>query len=272
MNEVGSSTAWARFWNRGRWWKALILAAGYLVLYEAAGFLMTPFLPVIGGADSVSYIVVLFVVPIALGCLILVIFGATVGWLRTLFARQLIRGRGWMWIAIAVVLLFNVLRFATIDYGRAGFGIVAAWMLAGLFIGFAEEVLTRGYVVRIVRDAGHSEIVVALISGATFALLHSVNLFTGQALAATALQLLYTFFFGICMYLALRVTGTILAPILLHASTDPSIFLQATYPVDSPLAAFGSLGNIVLVIVGVILLLVLIVTQRRSDRRVVSVS
>ena len=270
MNEIVRESAWARFWNQGRWWKALILAVGYLALYEAAGFLMAPFLPLIGGPDSTSYIVVLYVVPIFLGCLILVIFGATVGWFRTLFARQTIRGGGWMWIAVAVVLAFNLLRFATIDYGKAGLGVVAAWMLAGLFIGFAEEVLTRGYVVRIMRSAGHSEIAVALVSGATFALLHSVNLFTGQSFVATALQLFYTFFFGICMYLALRVTGTIIAPILLHASTDPSIFLQTMYPTDSPLGALGGLGNIVVVLVGAVLLVVFIVTQRRSDRRAAS--
>ena len=35
---------------------------------------------------------------------------------------------------------------------------------------------------------------------------------------ATAFQLVYTFGFGVCMYLAMRVTGTIIAPILLHAS------------------------------------------------------
>lgn len=268
MNEIVKGSAWARFWNRGLWWKALILAVGYLVLYEAAGFLMAPFVPLIGGPESTSYLVVLYVVPIFLGCVILVVFGATVGWLRDLFARQSIRGGGWMWIAVVVVLAFNVLRFATIDYAKAGLGVVAAWMLAGLFIGFAEEVLTRGYVVRIMRSAGHSEIAVALVSGATFALLHSVNLFTGQSFVATAIQLLYTFFFGLSMYLALRVTGTIIAPILLHASTDPSIFLQTTYPTDNPLGAFGSLGNIVVVFVGVVLLIVFIITQRRADRRV----
>lgn len=266
VSEIVQGSAWSRFWNTGRWWKALVLAVGYLALYEAAGFLMAPFLPLIGGPESTSYLVVLYVVPIFLGCVILVVFGASVGWLRTLFARQSIRGGGWMWIAIVIVLAFNVLRFATIDYGKAGLGVVAAWLLAGLFIGFAEEVLTRGYVVRIMRDAGHSEIAVALVSGATFALLHSINLFTGQSFVATALQLLYTFFFGICMYLALRVTGTIIAPILLHASTDPSIFLQGSYPADSPLTALGGLGNIAVVVVGVVLLIVFIATQRRTDR------
>lgn len=256
-------SAWARFWNRGAWWKAVVLAVAYLALYEAAGFLVTPLLPFASDTASANYILILFAIPIFLGCVILVVFGASVGWLRTLFARERVRGGGWMWIAIVVVLLFNILHFVSIDYGAAGFAWVAAWMLTGLFIGFAEEVLTRGYVVRIIRDSGHSEVTVALISGALFALLHSINLFTGQPLLATLIQLLYTFFFGICMYLALRVTGTIIAPILLHASTDPSIFMQVAYPVASPLAGIANLGNIAVIVVGAILLIVLVVTERR---------
>ncbi len=52
------------------------------------------------------------------------------------------------------------------------------------------------------------------------------------------------------MYLALRVTGTIIAPILLHASTDPSIFLQTAYPAEGALTGFAGLGNIVVVVAG----------------------
>jgi len=261
MNGTASHSGWTRFWNRGRWWKALLLAVVYLVLYEAASLLVAPLLPFIGGPGTASYVVVLYVIPILFGGVILVAFGASVGWLRGLFARQRIRGRGWMWIAVGVVLLFNILRFASIDYGRAGFGWVAAWMLAGLVIGFAEEVLTRGYVVRIMREGGHSEVAVALVSAALFALLHSANLFTGQAVPSTLVQLVYTFFFGICMYLALRVTGTLIAPILLRASTDPSIFMQSAHPVPGALAAFSGLGNVAVVVVGAALLVVLILTR-----------
>lgn len=56
------------------------------------------------------------------------------------------------------------------------------------------------------------------------------------------------------MYLAMRVTGTIIAPILLHASTDPSIFLQVAYPAEGPLGSLANLGNIAVIVVGVIAL------------------
>lgn len=266
MTETVSGSSWARFWNRGRWWKAVILAVGYLALYEGAGFIVGPFLGSIGGPESVSYLIVLFAIPILIGCLILVGFGASVGWLRQLFARDTLGGRWWMWIAIVVVLAFNVLRFATIDYSATTAAWVLTWLLTGLFIGFAEEVVTRGYVVRIMRESSRSEIAVALVSSALFALLHSINLFTGQPIGTTLLQLVYTFFFGFCMYLALRVTGTIIAPILLHASTDPSIFIQATYPAPGSLTALAGLGNVVVVVVGLVLLVVFIITRGAKKR------
>lgn len=246
-----SRSPWKRFWERGAWWKAVVLAAVYYVLYQLGGFLFLPLTPGLK-PDSAMFIFVVEVLPIAFGGVLLVVFALSVGWLRELFAPQPIRGRGWMWIAVVVVLLFNVLRFVALDYGSAGFDLVAAWMLAGLAIGFAEELLTRGLVVNIMRKAGHPEIAVALVSAAVFAALHSGNLLAGQPLLATLIQLLYTFGFGICMYLALRVTGNLIWPILLHASTDPSIFLLSTHPGSGPLTAIASLGNFPVIVFGLI--------------------
>lgn len=248
-----ASSRWKQFWDRGGWWKALIAAAVYYGLYQLASLGLIPIVrPLLGSSTSVASILLAVALPIAIGCVILVLFVASVGWLRELFARQPIRGGKWMWIAVGVVLLFNILRFAATDYGKAGFGFVAAWLFAALFIGFAEEVLTRGIVVNLMRRAGHPEIAVGLVSAAIFAGLHAGNLLTGQALFPTLVQLVYTFCFGICMYLSLRITGNLLWPILLHASTDPSIFIMTTYPSASPIAGLAGLGNIVVIAFGLI--------------------
>ncbi|MEV5070464.1 CPBP family intramembrane metalloprotease [Microbacterium sp. LMI12-1-1.1] len=258
----GETNTWKRFWERGGWWRALILVVGYFVLYQGAALALGPIAPSIGDTESAGYVLFFFVLPIVIGGVILILFGLSVGWLRELFGPQPIRGRGWMWIAVAVVLIFNVLRFATVDYAELDFGYVAAWLLAGLCIGFAEEVLTRGYVVNLMRKAGHPEIAVALVSAALFSALHASNLLLGQSPFATLLQLLYTFAFGICMYLALRVTGNLIWPILLHASTDPSIFLQAAHPADGTLATIAGFGNIPVILVG---LLAIIFIRGRVD-------
>ncbi|PRB09082.1 CPBP family intramembrane glutamic endopeptidase [Microbacterium sp. MYb64] len=256
MNDVVAlgTNGWQRFWNRGGWWKALIAVVAYYLLYQYVPlWTLGPF---VGGlTDPAAKILVTTGVPIAFGCVVLIVFAWSIGWLRELFGRQPIRGRGWMWIAVAITLLFNVLHFATIDYATAGAGIVLAWIITGLFIGFAEEVLTRGLVVNLMRKAGHRELTVALVSAALFAAMHAGNMFSGQALLPTLVQLVYTFAFGICMYLALRVTGALIWPILLHATTDPSIFLQSAYPAAGPLTGFAASGNIVVIIAGLVLLI-----------------
>lgn len=253
MSSHETSTAWQQFWERGGWWKAVILAAVYFALYELVPLVMLPILrPWLADPASASYVVAGFIVPVALGGLLLVLFALSLGWFKELFVRQPIRGGRWMWAAVAVVLVFNILRFATTDYAGAGYAFAAAWMVAGLCIGFAEEVLTRGFVVNLMRKAGHKELAVALVSAAVFSALHAGNLLGGQSLFATAFQLLYTFAFGICMYLTLRVTGNLIWPVLLHASTDPSIFLQTAHHVDSPLSQIASMGNIPVIAFGLL--------------------
>ncbi|MDT0144710.1 CPBP family intramembrane glutamic endopeptidase [Microbacterium sp. PRC9] len=246
------TNGWRRFWERGGWWRALLLVVAYYALYQLGSF---AFLPLVTSTDDPAALIWFgTALPIALGGVLLVLFAWSAGWLRELFGPQPIRGRGWMWIAVAVVLVFNVLRFATIDYGATGAGVVVAWVVAGLFVGFAEEVLTRGFVVNLMRKGGYREIVVALVSALLFALLHSGNVLSGQSPLATGFQLVYTFAFGILMYLSLRVTGNLIWPILLHATTDPSIFLQSAYPADGALTAVAAQGNIAVVIAGIVLL------------------
>ncbi|KQM81456.1 CPBP family intramembrane glutamic endopeptidase [Agromyces sp. Leaf222] len=256
MGEAVAKSGWKRFWDRGGWWKALLFVAVYYGVYLALGnFIVAPlFSDYFGEEGTASYIFFTTALPILLACIVLVVFAVSIGWLKELFGRQPIRGSWWMWIAVAVVLVFNVLHLLTIDYGKAGFEVVATWLLAGLFIGFAEEVVTRGFVVNLMRRAGHREILVALASAGLFALMHLGNVFTTtQGLPATLFQVGYTFFFGICMYLALRVTGTLVAPILLHASTDPTIFLSTEYSTGGALATFGGFGNVVVIFTGLVL-------------------
>ncbi|TDP91515.1 CAAX prenyl protease-like protein [Leucobacter luti] len=252
MAEHDAPSGWRRFWNRGGWWRALALVVGYYVLYQAGGLLVGPIVP--GITDPALKVLVVTGLPILIGCALLIAFALSLGWLRELFARQPIHGAWWMWVAVAVVVVFNVLRFATIDYHTAGSSLVLAWLATGLLIGFAEEVLTRGFVVNLMRRAGYREISVALVSAALFAVMHAGNVLDGQGINTTLFQVGYTFAFGLCMYLALRVTGNLIWPILLHATTDPSIFLQSEYPAAGSLSEIAALGNIVVIAAGLILL------------------
>ncbi|UNK71521.1 CPBP family intramembrane glutamic endopeptidase [Microbacterium sp. H1-D42] len=255
MSDIKSTNAWQRFWEKGGWWRSAIAVAAYFVVYQYVPLLFAPLFPDSAGLDDAAKVWIFTVIPIAFGGLVLVLFAWSLGWFRELFGPQPIRGRGWMWIGVATVLVFNIVHFATVDYGTAGASAVIAWLVAGLCIGFAEETLTRGVVVNLMRKHGYREIAVATVSAALFAVLHAGNLLTGQSLLATLFQLVYTFGFGILMYLTLRVTGSLVWPILLHASTDPSIFLATSYPTTGLGATLGGLGNPAVIIVGLILLI-----------------
>lgn len=255
MAEPQHTSGWKRFWEKGGWWRALLVVVGYYVLWQLVSLALGPAIAAADTSNEVVSVLLSYGLPVALGCIILVVFALTTGWLRELFGRQPISGRGWMWIAVVVTVLFNVLHFAGIDYAKAGGALVAAWIVSSLFVGFAEEFLTRGLVVNLMRKAGYREIVVAVVSAALFAALHAGNLLSGQSVLATGFQLLYTFAFGICMYLALRVTGNLIWPILIHGTTDSATFLLTGNPAPGAISALAAQGNIVVIITGLVLLI-----------------
>jgi len=264
MSDTGTS-GWAGFWNTGRWWKAVIAVVGYIALYELAGFgvaaiagdrinrenlLATPASVFFGlGAGLV------------VGAIILLVFVASVGWLRPLFSRQSVAGRWWMWGAVVLAAIPIVLRFAGIDYGSYAGGVVATALFVGLFIGFTEELLYRGIVVTILREAGHGELGVAVLSSLFFALSHSVNALGGQPILTVALTVVFAFGFGMMMYLVMRATGNIVWAMLVHALTDPTTFLAvgaidaSTGAAHSPILDLAAPFNIVFVVAGLIALI-----------------
>ncbi|MFS0893872.1 CPBP family intramembrane glutamic endopeptidase [Microbacterium sp. 179-I 3D3 NHS] len=265
---VAQSSAWKRFWNRGGFWRALLLAAAYLGVYELTGFLLGLVDEGVQGEEgSASHVFFATALPIIVTSILLVAFAASVGWLRELFARQSLGGRRWMWIALIVVLAINVAALLSIDYAKAPLTVVFTWLLTGLFVGFVEELVTRGFAVDLMRKGGHGEIAVALASAGIFAALHFTNLFTStQGLGVTLLQIVYTFFFGICMFLILRVTRTLIAPMLVHASTDPTLFLHGEYPSESLLGLLPTLSTYLVIVTGAILLVAFLVGERRRSK------
>lgn len=204
---------------------------GHLV--DAGNVLATP--------ESVFFGIAL---PILLGGLILLAFVWSLGWFREIFGRQPIRGSWWMWIALALLLIPIALRLIGTNWSAYSSGVVLTMLFTGLCIGLAEELVTRGLAVNLLRRAGYGEKAVMLLSSLIFALVHSVNAFT-QPIVSVALTVVYAFTFGIMMYLVLRVTGSIVWPMLVHAATDPTTIL-ATGGVDAHGAAAGSDGLIAL--------------------------
>ncbi|WP_123679051.1 CPBP family intramembrane glutamic endopeptidase [Curtobacterium sp. PhB115] len=231
--EVPPTTGWRGFWDRGGFWKAALAAIVYIALYEGFAFLLlrpivADVLDTSNAFASATNVLLGLALPVIFGSVVLVLFGLSIGWFpRPLFGAQPVRGRWWMWIAPFLVLIPIVFHLIGTDYSRYTPAVVVSTLFAGLFIGFAEEVLCRGFVVGFLRRHGYKEWAVMALSSLVFGILHSSNVLGGQDPRAVVVEVLYAIPFGVCMYLTLRVTGNLIWPILLHAFTDPTTALAS---------------------------------------------
>jgi membrane protease YdiL (CAAX protease family) len=258
-------SGWVTFWNRGRWWKAVLAVVVYIALYQLAGLGVGEALGSFIHPENIfaTAASVFFGVGAGLivGAVLLLVFAGSVGWVRALFARQRVSGRWWMWLAPVLVLIPIALRIVGIDYASYATGVVATTFGVGLLVGFTEELLYRGIVVKILRDGGHREWTVAVVSSGLFALSHSVNLLSGQPVLTVALTVVFTFGFGLMMYLVMRVTGSIVWPMALHALTDPTTMLAtggidvSTGAAHSPALELAAPFNMVFVVAALLALL-----------------
>ena len=275
MTETTTRPAGSGFWDRPATWKAVAVVVGYLVFYLAASQLIGAVFAdqidrddVLGNATSTFFALVL---PTAVGTLGLLVFTWRVGWLPAVLGPQPIRGRGWMWVAPVLVLVAIAGHVGLIDWSGWTGAEIAMVALAGVFIGLSEELATRGLAVKVLRDAGKSERFVVVVSSLLFALMHMTNVLAGIPLAVVLPTVVYTFFFGVCMYLSMRVTGTIWAAIILHALTDPTTML-ATGGIDETVGtqtdtiwnALASLGVIAFMVFAFVA--VFLVRGRVADR------
>lgn len=276
---VGTGSGWKDFWNRGGWWRALLLVVVYAVVYQGLGFLVNALFGDVVDRDNVlatpASVLVGVALPIVLASGVLLLFGRTLGWLPELFGRQPVAGKRWMWLAVVLVVVPVVLRLASTEWSSYSVALVLSMLLMGLAVGFAEELLTRGFVVDLLRRGGSSERVVLVLSSLYFALLHAGNVLSGQPVLTVAVTVVYTFGFGAMMYLSLLVTGRLVWAILLHAATDPTTMLatgaidghSSTIGGDAALLSFAGIFNVIYVVVALVAIF-LVKGRARVDQKV----
>lgn len=231
-NHIAADSAWVRFWDRGGWWRAVAVAVIYLAFYLGVEALLGAVVgdtidkdDILSSAESVFFGLAL---PIILAGVFVLLLARSFGWLpRPLFATQPVRGRWWMWLAPVLVLVPIVFHLLGTDYSRYTGQTIATVFLVGLGVGIVEETVTRGMAVTLLRRGGYGEWAVMTLSSLLFALMHASNLISGQPFSTVGPTMVYTFGFGVCMYLTLRATGNLVWPILLHAGTDPTTILAS---------------------------------------------
>ncbi|MFF3063434.1 CPBP family intramembrane glutamic endopeptidase [Oerskovia sp. NPDC057915] len=205
------------------------------------------------------------VLPLAAGAVWLVAFLVWARWDHVFRdARRL--PTGWfLWSLPALLVLVAVLHLAGLDWTLFAPEHVLAVLLASLLVGFTEETLFRGVVLRAMRQGDRSEGMAILWTTLWFGAFHLTNLLLNEP--GAVVQIFFAALTGTALYLARRGTGTILAAMTLHALWDFSTFLAGVHMSDS---AATNVANVLVTIVyplAAVTLVVLVVRDRRRPAR-----
>ena len=202
------------------------------------------------------------VLPLAAGAVVLGVVLWRTGWAASGVFRDATRlGMGFLWSLPVVMVLTVALTLASVEWGAFGAGHLLAVLLAALLVGFTEDTLFRGIILRALRGALRSEASAAVLTTAWFGLFHLTNLLLGEP--GAVVQVLLAGLTGFGLYLARRGFGTLVAGMALHAAWDFSTFLSGVHHTDG---AAGSAGYflVVVYVLAAASIVVVLVRDRRT--------
>lgn len=164
-------------------------------------------------------------------------------------------------IPIAIFVVGIVAHLAIADWAKAPTDVLLAIFAAGLLVGFAEETLFRGIVLRSLRTNLRPEAWVMLISALWFGFFHLPNVLVGSPLGGVLLQCVQASVAGIVLYLFRRVRGLLVVAMVAHGLWDMSVFLPA------PTGTIAVVNLAIQLLVSISAVVAAIVILRR-DRRI----
>lgn len=240
---------------------AILAIVGYLVVvFTVWGFSGLKYDEVGDTVDNVRTGVTL---AIGLGAIYLVVVTTAFGWWRPAIGEPRRVGSWWMWVIPVCLLAGAAVNLVATEWSEIdGVGTYVFWLAVGCaFVGFSEELLTRGLAIVGGRGSMHERWVWAF-SGVIFGLLHLPNAFFGQSVGSTASQMVFAFAVGMTYYVTRRISGTLIVTMVLHATWDFSVFIQGRSVkfLDPKPTAFGGYFLYIAVIVGVFALVKILKT------------
>ena len=233
---------------------ALLAFLGYVVVVAALWRVNSVDYATIG--DTRSNALRGLVVPIGIGAGLLAVATTWFGWWEQALFEEPRSGPGWAWVVPALIAVVVLLRLATVGWSSAQAASLLPVLAVGtLFVGFAEELLTRGVVIVGLR-ADLTEVWVWVGSCALFGVLHGINVLFGQSGKDTARQIVFAFVMGSAFYVTRQVTGTLVVGMVLHAAWDfgtlGSQATDKTKATESTAAKVAGLVSVVTLVIGLV--------------------
>lgn len=178
--------------------------------------------------------------PVAVASLYVGVFAKWSGWSQDVFKDKFkIQGHNWMYLLVIFAVIGTIGNIAFGNIGdRSSTFILYAAIATGL-VGYSEELMTRGLLLRGARGSGLSEIKVFLFTSGLFGAMHALNIFNGQDVKTTLTQVLFTFGAGAVYYAIFRKTGLLWVTMVLHATWDFSLLTGADGVNDASAASAG---------------------------------
>jgi CAAX protease family protein len=149
-------------------------------------------------------------------CAYVILLLATLGWWREAGFRTPARPR--KLLAYLPLLCLPIIVVAASGVKAAHAGQVVGFAAFTVMVGFAEEGLLRGVVLRALLPRGMMR--AALLSSFLFGIAHLLNIWQGASVATTVVQVIYSTLLGVAMAGARLYSRTIWPAIAVHALTD----------------------------------------------------
>lgn len=248
-------------------WVGLVAAALYIFLAAVGGNLLSVFS---NGDETVDFVLghyIVLPILIALGILLT----RRAGWTREVWTSPspFTERRRWWMLAIPILLTVQtVVLFFDVPWSEQAVSIVLIYLVGTLMVGFGEEFYFRG-IFRVTVLGHHRELAALLITSFAFGFAHTVGyLFDGLGLPSILLNTLFIAMDGALFYGALRATGTLWVPILLHGLGDLARYLSAGENDANRAELSGE--NIIAtatLFLSIVLSLALVVSIARQDRK-----
>lgn len=200
------------------------------------------------------------VIPLIGGSLVLIAFLLWARWDGVFKDPERLPMSGLLWVPVVVFGVGIVAHLAIADWGATSTDLLLAIVAAGLLVGFAEETLFRGIILRSLRTNLRPEAWVMLISSVWFGFFHMTNVIVGSPVASVFVQCIQASVAGVVLYLFRRVRGLLVVGIMAHGIWDMSVFL----PPPSGTIALVNLGIQVLVSASAVVAAIIIVRRDRA--------
>ncbi|MCB0827269.1 MAG: CPBP family intramembrane metalloprotease [Solirubrobacterales bacterium] len=203
--------------------------------------------------DSTENVLRAVVVPVGIGSALLALLTGRLRWWEAAIRERSPAGPRWLLVVPGLMLLIAVLNLVDNGVGDNSFGFLVVLAIGVCFVGFSEELLTRGLMLVGFRGS-LSETWVWFLTSLLFGVLHGINIIAGQAVDDTLQQIGFAFAFGSVLYLTRRVAGTLIVCMVIHATWDFSVFAVesgSTVTTTDTAPGIGQLFMIPLILVSI---------------------